>query len=49
MGFLFIKLVYGDYLAETIKETINTGDVDVVMPIPDSSDHLQCKLQDSWE
>jgi len=27
----------GDYLSETIKETINSGDVDVVMPIPDSA------------
>ena len=27
----------GDYLAQTIKEKINSGDVDVVMPIPDSS------------
>ena len=27
----------GDYLSETIKETINSGDIDVVMPIPDSS------------
>jgi len=31
------RLKMGDYLAETIKQTINTGDVDVVMPIPDSS------------
>jgi len=31
------RLKMGDYLAETIKETINSGDVDVVMPIPDSS------------
>ena len=31
------RLKMGDYLAETIKETINTGDIDVVMPIPDSS------------
>ena len=31
------RLKMGDYLAETIKRTINTGDIDVVMPIPDSS------------
>ena len=31
------RLKMGDYLAETIKEKINSGDVDVVMPIPDSS------------
>ena len=31
------RLKMGDYLLETIKETINSGDVDVVMPIPDSS------------
>ncbi|MBO6978097.1 MAG: amidophosphoribosyltransferase [Prochlorococcus marinus XMU1428] len=31
------RLKMGDYLAETIKETINSGDIDVVMPIPDSS------------
>ena len=31
------RLKMGDYLAETIKETINSGEVDVVMPIPDSS------------
>jgi len=31
------RLKMGDYLAETIKKTINSGDVDVVMPIPDSS------------
>jgi len=31
------RLKMGDYLSETIKETINSGDVDVVMPIPDSS------------
>ena len=31
------RLKMGDYLAATIKESINTGDVDVVMPIPDSS------------
>ncbi len=31
------RLKMGDYLAETIKSTLNTGDVDVVMPIPDSS------------
>jgi len=31
------RLKMGDYLAETIKVTINSGDVDVVMPIPDSS------------
>ena len=31
------RLKMGDYLAETIKETIFPGDVDVVMPIPDSS------------
>ena len=31
------RLKMGDYLAETIKQTINSGDVDVVMPIPDSS------------
>ena len=31
------RLKMGDYLAESIKETINSGDVDVVMPIPDSS------------
>jgi amidophosphoribosyltransferase len=27
----------GDYLSETIKKTIQAGDIDVVMPIPDSS------------
>ena len=31
------RLKMGDYLAETIKQTIKSGDVDVVMPIPDSS------------
>jgi len=31
------RLKMGDYLAETIKKTINSGDIDVVMPIPDSS------------
>ena len=31
------RLKMGDYLSETIKETITSGDVDVVMPIPDSS------------
>ena len=31
------RLKMGDYLSETIKETINSGDIDVVMPIPDSS------------
>jgi amidophosphoribosyltransferase len=31
------RLKMGDYLSETIKETISAGDVDVVMPIPDSS------------
>ena len=31
------RLKMGDYLAETIKATINSGDIDVVMPIPDSS------------
>jgi len=31
------RLRMGDFLAETIKKTIKTGDVDVVMPIPDSS------------
>jgi len=31
------RLKMGDYLAETIKETISSGDIDVVMPIPDSS------------
>ena len=31
------RLKMGDYLSETIKEKINSGDVDVVMPIPDSS------------
>ena len=31
------RLKMGDFLAQTIKETINSGDVDVVMPIPDSS------------
>jgi len=31
------RLKMGDYLAGTIKETINSGDIDVVMPIPDSS------------
>jgi len=31
------RLKMGDYLAETIKKTIDSGDVDVVMPIPDSS------------
>ena len=31
------RLKMGDYLSETIKEIITSGDVDVVMPIPDSS------------
>ena len=31
------RLRMGDYLSETIKEIIKPGDVDVVMPIPDSS------------
>ena len=31
------RLKMGDYLAETIKKTIKSGEVDVVMPIPDSS------------
>ena len=31
------RLKMGDYLADTIKRTIRSGDVDVVMPIPDSS------------
>ncbi len=31
------RLKMGDYLAETIKQKIKSGDVDVVMPIPDSS------------
>ena len=31
------RLKMGDYLAETIKETINSGDIDLVMPIHDSS------------
>ncbi len=31
------RLKMGDYLAETIKQNIRTGDLDVVMPIPDSS------------
>jgi len=31
------RLRMGDFLAETIKKTIRSGDVDVVMPIPDSS------------
>ncbi len=31
------RLKMGDFLAETIKKTIQSGDVDVVMPIPDSS------------
>jgi len=31
------RLRMGDYLAETIKRTINSGEIDVVMPIPDSS------------
>ncbi len=31
------RLKMGDFLAETIKKTIKSGDVDVVMPIPDSS------------
>jgi len=31
------RLKMGDYLSETIKETITSGNVDVVMPIPDSS------------
>ncbi len=31
------RLRMGDYLAETIKKQINSGDIDVVMPIPDSS------------
>ncbi len=31
------RLRMGDYLAETIKKHITSGDIDVVMPIPDSS------------
>ncbi len=31
------RLRMGDYLAKTIKNEIKTGDIDVVMPIPDSS------------
>ena len=31
------RLRMGDYLAETIKKIVNTGEIDVVMPIPDSS------------
>ncbi len=31
------RLRMGDLLAETIKKHINSGDIDVVMPIPDSS------------
>ena len=31
------RLKMGDYLAETIKKNIKSGEVDVVMPIPDSS------------
>ena len=31
------RLRMGDFLAETIKKKISSGDVDVVMPIPDSS------------
>ncbi len=31
------RLRMGDYLAETIKKSITSGDIDVVMPIPDSS------------
>ena len=39
------RLKMGDYLAETIKDKINTGDVDVVMPIPDSSIAIQVARQ----
>ena len=31
------RLRMGDYLANTVKSQINSGEVDVVMPIPDSS------------
>ena len=31
------RLRMGDLLAQTIKQRINTGEIDVVMPIPDSS------------
>ena len=31
------RLRMGDYLAKTIRKEIKTGDIDVVMPIPDSS------------
>ena len=31
------RLRMGDYLANTIKKQINSGEIDVVMPIPDSS------------
>ncbi|GAB3625439.1 Amidophosphoribosyltransferase [Pandoraea terrae] len=31
------RLRMGDYLAEKIKRTVKPGDIDVVMPIPDSS------------
>ena len=36
------RLKMGDYLAETIKETIKSGDVDVVMPILILLDLLLC-------
>ena len=42
------RLKMGDYLAETIKETINSGDVDVAMPILILHDLRLCKSQDSW-
>ena len=41
------RLKMGDYLSETIKENINSGDVDVVMPIPDSSRPAAMQVEDS--
>ena len=35
------RLKMGDYLAQTIKQTINSGDVDVVMPIPYSINRVK--------
>ncbi len=31
------RLRMGDYLAKTISKSVNSGDIDVIMPIPDSS------------
>ena len=42
------RLKMGDYLADTIKETINAGDVDVIMPIPDFRPAAM-QVANNWE